>query len=91
AGGRVEFGPFEVSRSGLRYEKNLLPWADLSEAAVSSKSLTVKRKGKWLPWVSKELDDVPNPHVFLALIEEARQTARPSGKNRQRPTADDAV
>jgi hypothetical protein len=91
AGERVEFGPFEVSRLGLRYEKNLMPWADLAEVNVGSKSLAVKRKGKWLPWVSKELDDVPNPHVLLALIEEARRTARPAGKNKQRPTADDAV
>jgi hypothetical protein len=80
AGERVEFGPLEVSRTGLRYEKNLLPWADLSEVAVSSKHLNVKRKGKWLPWVSKDLDEVSNPHVLLALIEEARRTARPARK-----------
>jgi hypothetical protein len=83
AGARVEFGPFEVSRAGLRYEKNVLPWADLAEVAVNSKHITVKRKGKWLPWVSKELDDVPNPHVLLALIDEARHTARPARKREQ--------
>lgn len=87
AGERVEFGPFEVSRAGLRYEKTVLPWADLSDVAVSSKSLTVKRKGKWLPWVSKELDEVPNPHVLLALIEEARRTARPARAPRSEPEA----
>jgi hypothetical protein len=80
AGERVAFGPFEVGRGGLRYEKTVLPWAEVAEVAVGSKNLTVKRKGKWLPWVSKELDDVPNPHVFLALIDEARRTARPARK-----------
>ncbi len=87
AGKSVAFGPFEAARAGLRYEKNLLPWADLSEAAVTSKNLVVKRKGKWLPWVSKDLDDVPNPHVFLALIEEARRAVRPDRKREREEEA----
>jgi hypothetical protein len=91
AGERIEFGPFEVGRAGLRYEKNVLPWADLAEVAVGSKHFTAKRKGKWLPWVSKELEEIPNPHVFLALIEEARRSARPVEKPGRRPVADDAV
>ncbi len=80
AGEPVTFGPFEVSPAGLRHEKNLLPWADLGEVAVAGKNLSVKRKGKWLAWVAKELDAVPNPHVLLALIEEARRPARPARK-----------
>ena len=80
AGEPVAFGPFEVSPAGLRHEKNLLPWAELGEVAVAGKNLSVKRKGKWLAWVAKELDSVPNPHVFLALIEEARRMAQPARK-----------
>jgi hypothetical protein len=80
AGKPVAFGPFEVSRAGLRHEKNLLPWADLGEVAVVGKNLSVKRKGKWLAWAAKELDAVPNSHVFLALVEEARRFVRPTRK-----------
>jgi hypothetical protein len=72
AGERVTFGPFEVERAGLRLDKNLLPWRDLGEVSVSGKNLAVKRSGKWLPWAAKQLEEVPNPHVLLALIEEAR-------------------
>ncbi len=84
AGEAVTFGPFEVSRAGLRFGGKPLPWADLGDVAVASKNLSVKRKGKWLPWAAKELEEVPNPHVLLALIEEARHPHLP----RPSPAAD---
>jgi hypothetical protein len=73
----VEFGPFAVSPAGLLSGKNLLSWPDLAEIAVKNKHVTVKRRGKWLAWASHELEQVPNPHLFLALVHEARRAAVP--------------
>ena len=76
-GRAVLFGPFEVGPSGLRSDENLLLWPDLAEIAVTARHVTVKKKGKWLAWASHELEQVPNPHLFLALVHEARRAAVP--------------
>jgi hypothetical protein len=73
----VPFGPFEIGRDGLRSGDKFLPWPQLAEVAVASKHVTVKKKGKWLAWASHELEQVPNPHLFLALVHEARREAVP--------------
>jgi hypothetical protein len=77
AGEWVACGPFEASPAGLRFGKSTLPWAEVGEVGITSKNLSVKRKGKWLPWAAKELEEVPNPHVLLALIEAGRRSRRP--------------
>jgi hypothetical protein len=79
AGEAVGFGPFEATAAGLRHGKDVLPWAAVGEVAVAAKAVTVKKKGAWLTWASKELDEVPNPHVLLGVIAEAKRTARAAG------------
>jgi hypothetical protein len=85
--GAVIFGPFQVTWGGLLAAAKLLPWGDLAEIAIAGRSLVVKRKGKWLAWATHELEQVPNPHVFLALVDEARRSAVPVA----RPAADAAA
>lgn len=80
AGEVVAFGPFTVNWGGLESAGKLLPWSDLAEIALAGKNLTVKRKGKWLAWATHELEQVPNPHAFLALVDRARRTAVPAAK-----------
>jgi hypothetical protein len=84
AGEPVAFGPFTINWGGLEMAGKLLPWPDLAEIALAGKNLTVKRKGKWLAWATHDLEQVPNPHAFLALVDQARRTAVPAAK----PTVD---
>ncbi len=76
-GQAASFGPYEVTPGGLLHGGRLAPWADLGDVTVGSKAITVKRKGKWLAWATAALDAVPNPHVFLALVEELKRGPRP--------------
>lgn len=72
AGIPMTFGAFDVTLGGLSHTGKLAPWADIGDVSLGSKAITIKRKGKWLAWATVALDSVPNPHVFLALIEELR-------------------
>jgi hypothetical protein len=51
----------------------LLPWREVKELVVSQSKLSVKQKGKWLPWALVDVVTVPNPHLLFALAEEARR------------------
>jgi hypothetical protein len=84
AGEAVAFGPLTVTWAGLESAGKLLPWPDLAEIALAGKNLTVKRKSKWLAWATHELEQVPNPHAFLTLVDRARRLAVPAAK----PAAD---
>lgn len=76
AGGTVQFGDFAVNWGGLTFrEKQVLPWTELKSASVSHKVVSVTRKSGWVPWAVLDLQEVPNPHLFFALIAEVgRQT-----------------
>lgn len=79
AGLPVPFGDLSVYRDGLHHAGKFLRWREVKEVAVSQGRLTVKREGKWLPWaVLKDIAEVPNPHVLLALVEECRKGAVPA-------------
>lgn len=79
AGHPVPFGDLSVYRDGLHHAGKFLRWREVKEVVVSQGRLTVKREGKWLPWaVLKDIAEVPNPHVLLALVEECRKGAVPA-------------
>lgn len=73
AGEPVTFGEVEVTPAGLRYAGALLRWRDLKEVTVAQGKLSVKQSGKWLPWALVDVFALPNPHVLIALIAEARR------------------
>jgi hypothetical protein len=78
AGEAVEFGDVEATPAGLRHAGKFLPWRRVKEVVVAQGKLTVKEAGRWLPWaLLKDASDVPNPHVFFALVEEARSRFAP--------------
>lgn len=72
AGESQAFGPLTATPDGLTFGKKSLPWADVAEVVIENKGLVVKRKGGWGTWATCSLDQVPHPHVFLALVEEIR-------------------
>jgi hypothetical protein len=75
AGRPVWFGPVCVGPDKLGTVKRELPWAEVGEAAVANKVLTVKRVGYRRAWPLGPLHAIPNPHVAVALI-----AARAGGK-----------
>ena len=48
-------------------------WPRVGEVVISQGKLSIKQKGKWLPWRVKDMSLVPNPHVLVALITEAKR------------------
>jgi hypothetical protein len=74
AGRPVAFGELSAEPGGLRKGKHFLPWAEVKELTVSQKHLSVKRKGKWLPWQTLDLAAVANPHVLYAAYAVMRDT-----------------
>jgi hypothetical protein len=74
SGKAVEFGNLIAEPGGLRAGKLFLAWADMKEMTVANKNLTVKRKGGWLPWATREVSTLSNPHVLFALYAEMTDT-----------------
>jgi hypothetical protein len=83
AGERVDFGELEVGPVGLRLNGKLLPWRELKELAIAQGKLSIRQTGKWLPWALVDVGGVPNPHVFFALVDEARRPFIPAPKEPQ--------
>lgn len=68
----VSFGKLAVTYGGIEKEKEMLPWSEFESAGVSGGQILVKRKGRLRSWADCHLHDMPNPHLFLALVERAR-------------------
>lgn len=73
AGETVVFGDIEVLPTGIRFAKKSLAWERVKEVSIAQGMLSIKRSGRWLPWIVRTIQDVPNPHVLFALIAEARK------------------
>lgn len=69
----LDFDGLEIGPRGLRADKKFLRWSQLAGAVISQGKISIKQKGKWLPWWVKDLEGLPNPHVLVALLEEGRR------------------
>jgi hypothetical protein len=67
AGQPLPFGRVQLSRQGLRYGTEWVPWEKVREVNVTEDRLTIHKAGNWLPWCVVLVADVPNLHVFEAL------------------------
>jgi hypothetical protein len=66
AGESVQFGPFFATLQELKMGKKTIAWKDVKKITPSQKLLSIERKGGWVPWVAAPLDQVTNPHLFVA-------------------------
>jgi len=82
----VGFGPFELTKEGLRHAEQQLPWRDVERGALTRGVLAVgsranqlrvlpKRDGV-LAWASAPCGTVPNPAVFLSLLSHLRGASK---------------
>jgi hypothetical protein len=69
ADGAVEFGKLRATREGLVLEAAVLPWDKYETAEVSHGELTIKEKDTSRPFCKLPLEQIPNVHVLIGLIE----------------------
>ena len=69
AGKELEFGDWMLSLRGLWKNDDRLKWKDFQLASVDSGKIVIRAHGKWRPWAESPLYQLPNPHLFLAIIE----------------------
>jgi hypothetical protein len=72
AGETVGFGEVSVSPDGIHAGKDTLPWEDFDGAEAKQGQLLVRTAGRRRPFFKIDIAKVSNPHVFLALAEQAR-------------------
>ena len=72
AGETVGFGAVSVSPDGIHSAKDTLPWEDFADADAKQGQLLVRAAGRKRPFFKLDIAKVSNPHVFLALAEQAR-------------------
>jgi hypothetical protein len=72
AGETVGFGEVSVSPEGIHSGKDTLPWEDFADAEAKQGQLLVRAAGRQRPFFKIDIAKVSNPHVFLALAEQAR-------------------
>jgi hypothetical protein len=69
AGNEVAFGKLRVGPAGLGRERDSLPWEQVKEIKIDDDKVTISKKGNWLAWHTVPLGEVPNAHVFGALVQ----------------------
>jgi hypothetical protein len=72
AGETVGFGEVSVSPDGIHRGKDTLAWEDFADAESKQGQLVVRAGGRRRPFFKLDIAKVSNPHVFLALVEQAR-------------------
>ncbi|MBC2874868.1 MULTISPECIES: DUF6585 family protein [Streptomyces] len=74
-GHEVTFGEFGLSPGGLIWKgKKPVPWERVGPARVKEGWVTVELAGGWTKKCARELGDVPDYEVFLALFAELRES-----------------
>jgi hypothetical protein len=69
AGKEIKFGEWMVNLEGLWKNNERLKWQEFQLASVDSGKVVIRAQGKWRPWAETPLYLLPNPHLFLAMIE----------------------
>jgi hypothetical protein len=71
-GETVGFGALSVSAEGVHSAKDTLAWEDFADAEAKKGLLLVRAAGRRRAFFKIDIAKVSNPHVFLALVEQAR-------------------
>jgi DNA-directed RNA polymerase subunit RPC12/RpoP len=65
-----DFGRLGVSREGLHYRKNILPWKEIKGVKIADGYIEVSKQGNWEKWCNIKTSSVPNLHVFIMFVNE---------------------
>jgi hypothetical protein len=66
----IRFGPLAISRKGIRKGDEWLRWADVKEVKFDrgKGQIVITKEEKWLAWQKQLVNEVPNYHVFLEIV-----------------------
>jgi hypothetical protein len=72
AGDTLDFGPFQLSHTGISEGKPSLTWEQVGEACIDSEGLVAiwKREESGCPWMWTTAENVPNVHVLIPMVNE---------------------
>ena len=73
AGEPLAFGAWVITEKGLKADKTVIAWRDIQSIELRAKSVVVKNKVAKVVTIAQELESLPNPHLALAWITEARR------------------
>jgi hypothetical protein len=68
AGKRTKFGVLSISLDGIHRDGDFLPWYELDDALVQNGKLIIRSRVLRKPWIELPLQNVLNPHLFVALL-----------------------
>jgi hypothetical protein len=67
-GKTVDFGKLGISEDGLSYGSSLLTWDEIEAVRIKKGYIHVRKRDKWLNWCNIPFSTVPNPLVFISLV-----------------------
>lgn len=73
-GETVAFGPLALSREGIQFKGEALPWEEVKDMNLSAGFVTISKEGKWLRWANLAVSQIPNVQTFLTLAGQAMGT-----------------
>jgi hypothetical protein len=79
AGQTLDFGEVRISHKGLGQTKDSLSWREIKSILLTESEITVFKKNKWGHWFHTTVSEIPNFHVFRALVEQ-RSPVKPTAK-----------
>ncbi|HLG78969.1 MAG TPA: DUF6585 family protein, partial [Ktedonobacteraceae bacterium] len=69
AGRTVQFGPLSINQHGIRHGERELPWSTFEHVDIDEDGMiSFRYEGQWQDWSRVALDEVPNVHIFEALV-----------------------
>lgn len=68
-GESTTLGDLTVSREGIQFANKALAWSEIKEVSLAHKILSLKKVGSWRGWWAKEISQIPNPHLLMAVFE----------------------
>jgi hypothetical protein len=68
-GGTLQFGKLSISKQGITKGKETLPWDQVKDVQIGEGYVTIKKNGKWLRWAGIDVSKVPNPFLFITLVD----------------------
>lgn len=72
----VEFGQLQVDGDGLHHDQESLHWSEVKEVDVRKRKVTITKQGQWSSWFCADVSEIPNLHVFRALVSHHREPYR---------------
>ncbi len=79
AGRPVTLGRVTISRDGLTFGNEMVPWNDIKSLSLTGDRVVLGVESRWINWPDSVVCNLPSSPVFLELVELARANPTPPG------------